>query len=216
VSRCIIFAAGEYYNNSICIQNGDFIIAADAGLEVANSLRITPRLVIGDFDSIKSNLVVDGVRWQGCEIIRLAPEKDETDTAAALREAQQRGYREFHIYGGTGGRLDHTLANIQCLANLAQKGQRGFLYGNGIVVTALHDGQSLCFEAVEAGVISIFASSAQANGVTLRGLKYPLADAVLTNDVPLGVSNAFIGKEASVSLRQGTLIVVYPDSVTLR
>jgi thiamine pyrophosphokinase len=243
MNRCIIFAAGEYYDNLVHIQECDFIIAADAGLRATRDLGIAPRLIIGDFDSL-GELTADAnplkdishcqnshaicpttktggnvsdipSQSQDCEIIRLPVEKDETDTAAAIREAMRRGCREFHIYGGTGGRLDHTLANIQCLANLAKEGLRGFLYGNGFVVTVLNGGNTLRFAAESSGTISVFAHSTQASGVTLCGLKYHLTDAVLTSDVPLGVSNAFIGHEATISLRHGALVVVYPNSAIL-
>ena len=60
------------------------------------------------------------------------------------------------------------------------------------------------------GYVSVIAHSERAEGVWLKGLKYELQDAVLTNSYPLGVSNELIGKEASISVKNGTLLIVFP------
>ena len=50
---------------------------------------------------------------RGGEIVRLPAEKDDTDMVAALRLGLARGYRDFRLYGAAGGRIDHTIANLQ-------------------------------------------------------------------------------------------------------
>ena len=52
----------------------------------------------------------------------------------------------------------------------------------------------------------------EALGVDIRGMKYELDNARITNDFPVGISNEFMGKEAVVGVRQGQLlgIVTYP------
>ncbi|MDR2615655.1 MAG: thiamine diphosphokinase, partial [Oscillospiraceae bacterium] len=117
-----------------------------------------------------------------------------------------------HIYGGTGGRLDHTLANIQCIAALAQTGARGFIYDRDAVITAVHNG-AISFPPGARGVVSVLCHSDRAVGVTERGLKYALTDAELTGAHPLGISNEFTGAPASISVRSGTLVVIYPKDV---
>ena len=87
----------------------DFVIAADAGLRYLEQDEILADLVIGDFDTLKEIPT-------GANVVRLSCEKDDTDILAAVREGIKAGYAEFHIYGGTGGRIDHTLANLQVLA----------------------------------------------------------------------------------------------------
>ena len=57
-------------------------------------------------------------------------------------------------------------------------------------------------------LVSVFCHGDRAEGVTLTGLAYPLSDADLTGDFPLGVSNRRLeGRPATVSVRRGTLLI---------
>jgi len=138
----------------------------------------------------------------------LPKEKDDTDMAAAIKLGRERGYTRFALYGGTGGRLAHTLANLQLLDGLACQGCRSFLVGEGTVSTAIHNG-TLSFPASMSGYLSVFCASGRAEGVTLSGLKYELSGATLTGSVPLGVSNEFTGTDARIAVENGTLLVLW-------
>ncbi len=128
----------------------------------------------------------------------------------ALREGLAAGYDAFHIYGGEGGRFDHTLANIQCLAYLADQGARGYLIGARQTATLIQN-DSISFSGKREGYISVFSYGERALGVTLRGLKYPLTDAELSDRIPLGVSNEFTGRDACISVGNGRLVIVYDN-----
>lgn len=197
---CHIVGAGEFDAQSFCPGPGDFVIAADAGYRSLMERNLTPHLVVGDFDSL-------GKIPEGDQVIRLPVEKDDTDMMAALRLGVERGFREFRLWGGTGGRMDHTLANLQSLVWLSQRGCRGRLMDRNWTAFAVTDG-TLRFGAAHRGTVSVFCVGDRAAGVWLRGLKYPLEDAVLTCDFPLGVSNAFTGVESSITVGQGTLLVI--------
>ena len=71
-----------------------------------------------------------------------------------------------------------------------------------------HKDESVTFPETDSGYLSVFAYSKKAEGVTLKGLKYELADACLTDSFPLGVSNEFVGKKSSVDVRKGVLLLV--------
>ena len=120
------------------------------------------------------------------------------------------GCRKFVLYGGLGGRLDHAYANYQTLAYLAEHGAAGWLLGGGNAVTALRNG-TLCFPSACTGTVSVFCSGSDAAGVTLTGLYYPLHNATLTSAFPLGVSNQFTGGPASVTVTDGTLLVMWQE-----
>ena len=201
---CFIFAAGSYYDDPICPNKGDLVIAADAGFLQAKKRNIPLSLAIGDMDSLQN-------APDFANAIILPSEKDDTDTLAAIRVGLEKGYRLFHIYGGTGGeRFDHTLANIQCLAFLSKKGARGYLYDKNQIITAITDG-SISFLRGKSGFISVFSLDGIAEGVTEKGLKYTLDKAQLKNDFPIGVSNRFLpDEECFISVEKGTLIIVYP------
>ena len=207
-SVCIVAGAGEYYGHVIAPGPSDCVIAADGGFLRLQEMGVRVDEVIGDFDSL-------GFQPEHPRVRRLPTEKDDTDMLFALRVGIDRGFREFHLYGGTGGRLDHTLANIQCLLWLAKQGCRGYLYGKSAVFTALYDGE-IAFQAREEGIVSVFALGGQANGVTIQGLKYTLNDASLACDYPLGVSNEFIGREARVAVKDGALLVGFPEDAVVR
>ena len=179
----------------------DLLIAADGGLRAVERMGLTPHLVIGDFDSL-------GCAPTHPNTVVLPTEKDDTDMFAALKLGLERGYRRFALYGGTGGRLAHTLANLQLLTHLAQQGCRGFLIGEGTVTTAVYR-STLSFPAHMSGYLSLFCPGSPARGVTLTGLKYPLTDATLTSDIPLGVSNEFTGAPAHITVREGTLLALW-------
>lgn len=203
--NCYILGAGEACGAPPQPGPSDLVIAADGGYALACAWGLPVNLAIGDFDSLP------GGPPKGIPTTLLPQAKDDTDMLAALRAGEARGFHAFHIYGGTGGRLDHTLANIQCLCGLAMRGRRGYLYDRDTVITAIHGGK-IAFAAGAQGTVSVFAHTDQATGVYLQGLVYPLTDATLKNDYPLGVSNAFMGQASSIAVGAGTLVVIYPAS----
>lgn len=167
---------------------------------------IRPDLVVGDFDSL-------GYMPKNENIIYHKPEKDDTDMMMSVKEGLRRGYRRFIIYGGLGGkRFDHTYANIQTLAYIAEHGAVGYLVGENTVVTVLKNGK-MEFEKGEKGIISVFCAGGRAEGVCIKGLKYPLENAEFTHDMPLGVSNEFSGVESSIEVKNGSLIIMWNGDI---
>lgn len=212
--RCILIGAGDLTVGQLSLQEGDYVIALDGGLGYCDFLQVEPDLIIGDFDSVtdeerKALLEIEKAAPE--KVIRLKPEKDDTDMLYAIKHALSKGYREFRIYAGTGGRFDHTLANIQCLLYLKNNEARGFLMdGNGMILVIKNE--EVRFRENMEGYLSLFAMGQRAEGVTIKGLKYELEDAVITNDFPIGISNEFIGKMGSISVENGELccMISYP------
>lgn len=197
---CYIFGAGEATPLRCRPEPGDYVIAADGGWKACCKARIVPDLLLGDFDSLDA--IPDFAHVE-----RVPVEKDDTDMMLAIKRGLALGHREFHLYGGMGGRrTDHTIANLQSLLYLARRGARGWLYGSGETYTAIHH-EEMVLPARERGILSVFSLGADAVGVTIEGAQYALEDAVLTADFPLGVSNHFLGKEVTVSVRQGSLLL---------
>lgn len=200
---CWIVGAGEFRPEGFSPAPEDWILAADGGFASLRAHGYLPHLLVGDFDSLCA--IPEGV-----EILRLPVEKDDTDTLACAKIALERGFRLLRIFGGTGGgRIDHTLANLQTLAYVARHGGMAYLHDGDAVLTALLNG-SLGFPAGSEGTFSAFAHGGEARGVTLEGFQYLLADAVLSPDFPLGVSNSFAGEPAQVRVRDGMLILCFP------
>jgi len=208
MKKCYIVGAGEFAKEKFKPNKTDFIIAADGGMDYLNEAGFMPNVIIGDMDSI-SEEAQENVRHQkNIEWIKLPVEKDDTDVMAAIRLAVDRGYEEFHIFGGCGGRLDHTLANINCLTYLKILGFRGYLYGINENLQVIEN-ETICFPSDIKGRISIFSIGDNAEGITLKGLKYLLNNDTMTNSFPIGVSNEFTGQESSITVKKGKLLLVY-------
>jgi thiamine pyrophosphokinase len=197
---CFIIAAGSFYGMVRRPAPGDYVIAADAGYRWCVQEHLTPDLLLGDFDSLREVPELPNIR-------RVPVMKDDTDMMLAIKYGLERGDTEFHIYGGMGGeRTDHTVANLQSLLYLTRRGARGFLYGAGEWYTALCDGE-ITFPAQKSGILSVFAFGPDAEGVDIEGGLYPLHDATLSCEFPLGVSNHFQGEPVTVRVRRGMLLL---------
>jgi len=198
---CFIVGAGDF--NPVLLpqkQKNDILIAADGGYSALQSARIVPDICIGDFDSL-------GFVPSGCETVKLPLIKNETDMGAAALLGLERGYADFVFFGVLGGRrFSHSIAAIQTLARLKERGVYCKIIDECCEVTALKN-EMLSFAETMSGYISIFAVSDNAL-VTLSGLSYPLTSYTLTNKFPLGVSNSFTGQPASVTVEKGLVIVV--------
>ena len=209
-NRCVIIGASPDSKTDDLkrlITSDDFVICADGGYLKAKQADITPRLLIGDFDSSMYPCDCE------CDIVQLPVQKDDTDTILAIRWAMERGYRRFELYGVLGGRrLDMTVASLQTLQFLRLHGAQGMLVGDGWNVTLLEHG-ALRFPASAAGTLSVFCAGAPCSGVTLRNLKYTLEDGAITGGYPFGVSNAFIGEPAEIAVKKGMLYVLWQDDV---
>ncbi|MDD3919768.1 MAG: thiamine diphosphokinase [Eubacteriales bacterium] len=203
MQRCVIVTAlfdgslEELYSK----RTGDCIICADGGYPIAVRLGLKPDMVLGDFDSCKEEDVV-------CDtILRVSREKDDTDTMLCLKYGMVNGCREFLILGGMGGRLDHTVANLQTLAFaqscgveavLADGNNEASILGPGMHTSSRRPGWKL----------SLFSYTSHCSGVTISGVKYPLVGATLTNTFPLGVSNEFVDEAVLIEHTEGLLLLI--------
>jgi thiamine pyrophosphokinase len=196
----LIFCAGGFESTALPIEKDDYILAADGGLVHLQKLGVAPHGIIGDFDSL-------GYVPQNAQVFPV--EKDDTDSMLAVRKGLELGYREFILYGALDGpRLDHTIANLQTLLFLENHGAKGTLVGLNYLITTVKD-RVLRLPKADSGIVSVFCLGEPAQGVTIRGLKYELENGILESGFPLGVSNHFVGKEATVSVESGTLILMY-------
>ena len=197
--RCVIFCAGEMDTAVNPVQPGDFVIAADGGLEHVKKLGIRPDLILGDFDSL-------GYVPADSQVYPV--EKDDTDAMLAVRVGLERGCDRFLFYGAMDGpRLDHTVANFQTLAYLSTHGARGWLIGRDYMATVLC-GEEIEFSGEAEGILSLFCLGASAE-VSIRGLHYELDRGTLTPDFPLGVSNHFTGRPARITAHAGLVLALW-------
>ena len=198
---CYIFCAGACRSFRQNVEDNALVIAADGGVKHLAAFGLTADCILGDFDSL-------GYVPEGARVFPV--KKDDTDAMLAVRHGLSEGCRRFYLYGALEGeRLDHTVANFQLLQFLADHGAEGYLVGENQIVTLLQNGaMTLRGE----GLLSVFCLGADAVGVTLTGVEYPLEKGVLTAGFPLGVSNHIL-EEATVSVESGSLLLIYDSKI---
>lgn len=153
-------------------------------------------------------------RWdtcpRACPVKAFSPEKDASDMELALEEALARGADAVEVYGALGGRLDHTVANLQLLASFAERGLAVAAVGERERIAFLVGPGELRLPALPSGIVSVFSLTDVSAGVVEEGLKYGLDGVALTNRTSWGLSNELVGTPARIALESGTLAVFLP------
>ncbi|WP_165056744.1 MULTISPECIES: thiamine diphosphokinase [unclassified Adlercreutzia] len=181
----------------------DFVIAVDGGFAHLEGIGRTPDMALGDFDSL-------GYVPRGMRVTRFSPDKDQSDMELALQRAKSMRYTDVYVYGGLGGRLDHTLANLQVLALFSERGLFVTAVGEKEAITFVTGPDTLELSAAEAGTVSVLSMSDEARGVFERGLKWELDDFTLSNRTSRGLSNEFAGEAVMIGVESGTIAVLVP------
>jgi thiamine pyrophosphokinase len=195
--------APDGIRNVVALREDDYIVCADGGYRIAQSENIVPNVLVGDFDSLGN--VPNDVPPE-CRILKAEKEKNETDTLLCIQCGIDAGCSSFAVAGGIGGRLDHTIANLQLLFYVIRRGFSIWMMDKNNHVTAMEPGV-LHVPRLDGFKLSVLAYAGRCEGITLEHVKYPLHDAVLTDDFPLGVSNEFLESEAVIRLKTGCLLV---------
>lgn len=194
------------------IDDYDCVICADNGYFWALQEEILPDLIIGDFDSLKDDSLLPNSSTPTksyTEILRLPVEKDYTDTHVCIQEAVNRGFKHICIVGGIGGRLDHTLANLQSIAWATDSFSDLEIYmldkKNRI---ALLKNSEITLHGKPGETFSLISFSESCTGVNVKNAKWCLENAILTNHFPLGTSNEFLEAPCRISVEKGELLVI--------
>ncbi len=177
----------------------DFVIGADRGCQILKKQGKRIDLAVGDFDSGEIPEDIENV-------VKYPVKKDETDGAIAIKHAIEKGYNRIRIYGAIGGLLDHTIAIISLVALYAEKGVDVALIDGENIIFAIHN-TSVHFSNKAIGRISVFSHTDNSYGVYEKGLLYTLDNYTLDNKTSLGSGNSFIGEEAEISVKEGTLLI---------
>ncbi len=204
MARCVIVGGaeiGSYPRARALLEPDDFLIYCDCGLRHRGGLGREADLIVGDFDSYEKPHGAE-------ETIVLPCEKDDTDTVFAAKEALRRGFDQFLLLGMVGQRFDHTFGNISLLLLLAQAGARAVLADDYSLMELVVPGTEARIEA-RYPFFSLLALGGDAQGVTIRGAKYPLEGAEITCRYQYGISNEVLpGQTARVTLTKGQLLLV--------
>ena len=207
--RAVVFVNGEvrdYTALARWLRPGDHLIGADGGTRHILALNLMPDAVVGDLDSLEPATVTRLIA-QGVDVERYPVAKDQTDLELAIERGLRAGADEILLLGALGGRLDQTIANLLILAQrhwpvplrLAEDNQ---------LAQVLRSGETLALQAAPGSTVSAIPLSPAVTGITYTGLEYPLIDATLTIGSTRGVSNVVASSPATVTIRDGVLLVV--------
>lgn len=208
--RAVIFANGDLNVSSYvrsAAYGGELVIAADGGARHCLSLDLVPEIVIGDFDSMEPEELVE-LEAMGANLIRHPERKDYTDLELALQHALALGAREIIVLGALGKRWDQTLANLLLPASAGFSSVPIRLLDGHQEINLLRSGQALELQGQPGDTVSLIPLLGDAGGITTLGLEYPLVDGNLSFGSTRGVSNAMTQESATVRLTSGLLLVV--------
>lgn len=209
--RAVIFANGVLNNlqdvHDIILPD-DLIIAADGGMTHCRALGIKPSIVIGDLDSLDPDYL-KSLQTSGTEIISYPINKDQTDLELALHKSLDLGYDEILVLGALGARWDMTIANLllSALPEFSKVTIR-LIDGHQEIILLRGKGE-LTFNGKKGDMLSLVPLGKDAQGVTLRGLEYPLEDDLLKFGATRGISNVLIDDTATVYLKKGLLFCIH-------
>ena len=191
----------------------ELVIAADGGARHALALGVAIDLWVGDGDSIGEDALAD-LEAAGVPVERSPQDKDESDTELAIRAALRVGQSGVLVLGALGGRIDHALANIGLLAMPELAGREAaILDANSRTVLVRAPGpDGAAVERLLPGrpgdLVSLLPLGPGVEGVTTRGLAYPLVDEPLPEGRARGLSNVRSAPDAALVVRRGLLLVV--------
>jgi len=185
----------------------DLVIAADGGARYALEAGVVPDLVVGDMDSLGEDLARE-VEGRGASLERHPVRKDKMDGQLAVLAARERGATAADVLCAVGGRLGALFAVPHILLAAERIGLRSTVVADRVRMFVVEAG-CRTVEGEPQDSISIFPLSGPAAGVTLEGMEYPLENARMEPGDTLGFHNELIGREATVSVGKGAVLVVH-------
>ena len=210
--RFLIVSGGDTQDDFVTelIKTGGFdvLMAADSGMDCFYRIHTKPDVIVGDFDSAESDNLDYFRRFEQIELCVLNPQKDDTDTEFAIREAIRRGADDITIVGATGTRMDHLLRNICLLGIGLEKKISMCLLDPHNRIRMIDSPLVLRKEEQYGRYVSLLPYSDQVEGVTLTGFKYPLSNYTMGGFNSLGISNEITEEEAKIFLSEGQLLVI--------
>ena len=212
MKRCLIVTGGTidiaFAKDFLSQRSYDYVIAADAGLEVLRPLHISPNAVVGDLDTVDKKILEEYQNQPDIEFEIHKPEKDETDTELALLTAARQGCEAVDILGALGVRMDHAIGNIQLMYQFFCQGMEVNIYDARNRLYLLGGHKVFHREEVYGKYISFLPMTETVEGLTLRGFKYPLQRRTIGLGTSLCISNELKREEGILELERGVLLCV--------
>ena len=196
----------DYINNIIRTSSYDYIICSDGGANHAYNMDILPDYIIGYLDSTDEN-IIEYYKSTNVKFEKFPTKKDETDTELCIELSYKLKAKEIHLIGALGGRIDHTIANINLLYYIRKRGIiPKIISEKEEIYIAMNE--EIIIDGEIGDTISILPIKDDAKGVTLKNLEYPLENYDIEFSRPLGISNVMTNINCNIKVNKGSLIII--------
>lgn len=196
----------DYINRIVRTGSYDYIICSDGGANHAYNMDILPDYIIGDLDSIDKN-IIEYYKSNNIKFEKFPTKKDETDTELCIELSDKLKAKEIHLIGALGGRIDHTIANINLLYYIRKRGIiPKIISEKEEIYIAMNE--ELIIDGEIGDTISILPIKNDAKDVTLKNLEYPLKNYDIKFSRPLGISNVMTNVNCNIKVNEGSLIII--------
>lgn len=196
----------DYINSIISNESYDYIICSDGGANHAYNMNILPDYIIGDLDSTSKD-IIDYYKSKNVEFEKFPTKKDETDTELSIKLSEKLNAKQIDLIGALGGRIDHTIANINLLYYIRKKGIKPRIITDKEEVYIAID-EELTIDGKKGDIVSILPIRNDAKGITLKNLEYPLENKDIEFSTPLGVSNVMTDSSCNIKVNEGSIIII--------
>jgi len=207
--RVLIFANGQLPNLDSAralLRADDILIGADGGTRHIFALGLSPRLIVGDLDSLTDSDKAKAIA-ENVQIVKYPRDKNETDLELAIQHAREFAPETILVVAALGNRLDQTLANLALLSEPSLAALN--LRANDGIEEAFFCQEQAEVRGRRGDLVSLIPWGDAVEGVRTNGLKWPLSDETLYPHKTRGVSNELLDETASIAIRSGLLLIVH-------
>lgn len=198
----------EFLLKTIKEREFEIIIAVDNGLKILNEININPQHIVGDFDTVKREILEKYKENKSIKIHEFNPIKDNTDTDIAIKLAIELKSDEITIIGGIGTRIDHVLGNIHVLKYALDSNIKCKIIDENNEIQLINKTTILKKKDITKKYISLIPLTEKVENINLKGFKYELKNGTLTIGSSLGISNEISKQEAIIEFDNGILIMI--------
>ncbi|WXR61664.1 thiamine diphosphokinase [Peptostreptococcaceae bacterium AGR-M142] len=208
MKKIALIASGNFNDLKkfkIILSTMDYIICADGGANNLKKINLNPNLIVGDLDSIDEN-TLKFFKENNIEFLKFPKAKNSTDSELCVDIAIDKKPKEIYMFGFTGTRLDHTLANINLLKKINDNNIKAYIIDDNNKISITNKDIEIEYED-DYKYIS-FISLNESSKITLKGLKYPLKDYILKQDSTICISNEFDDIKAQIEIEEGLVLII--------
>lgn len=196
----------SFISENIAENKYDYLICADGGANHLYNLNLVPDYILGDLDSINKPMI-SYYKEKGTKFKEFPKRKDETDTQLCIHLAKELGVSEIHLVGALGGRIDHTIANINLMYYIRELGIKPVIKNSSEDIYIAKD-EEIKIKGNCKDTISILPIKGDAKGITLKDLEYPLNNATIKYGDPIGISNVMKRDRFTVKIDNGSVVII--------